>query len=258
MMMGKICVELVSRLGNQMFEIANGYHLSKLHRKEFVLKESTTRCTFPYVRYDCIFKNPKFKFITNTYNFKIFQEPSNQGRVDFKDVGRYDNVLIRGFYQSSIYFDRKDAEELFPIPNEIKDKYSYLNDKVCISVRRGDYLKYGNMFIVPPIQWYEKCYDKYFSGKDVVIASDDIEWCKKSFTFKNQEFIVNDNPMETIYIKSMCKNHIMTPSTFSWWSAYLADAKTIVPSDWVGEALKRTKFNEEDKYVEGWIREPIE
>ena len=249
-----IAVELMSRLGNQMFELATAYHLSKKYNQELGLVES---CSSDYVKYPLILDNRKI--VTNTTGFFRIEEAKNQAFVDLSDVGKYENVVIKGYFQSDKYFDRQDAEELFKIPYEIKEKYSYLKDKVCISVRRTDYLKYPSLFISPSLDWYLKCYNKYFDGKDVVIASDDINWCKNNFKFNNQEFIENNDATETMFIKACCKNFISPPSTFAWWSAYLSgkDSTVVVPADWVANGLKRKNFNEEDKYVEGWIKMPL-
>ena len=248
--MAKIAVELMSRLGNQMFELAAGYHLSKKYNKELFLKENGDR---GYIKYPLITDNRNI--IPDTRGFHPLKEDKNQSYIDLSDVANYDNVVIKGYFQSDKYFDREDAEELFPIPEEIKEKYEYIEDKVCLSVRRGDYLNYPNLFISPSKEWFEKCYHNHFEGKDVIIASDDIKWCKSNFKFPNQEFIENDDPTETMFIKACCKNHIISPSTFAWWSAYLSNGKVVAPADWVGKNLKRNGFNETDKYVEGWIKE---
>lgn len=250
--MSKICVELMSRLGNQMFQLATGYHLAKQYDKDLEIKE---RCDKGYEQYSIILDNKTI--VENTIGYYKIEEPKNQKMVDLSIAKDNENVVIKGYFQSDKYFTREDANELFPIPEEIKEKYKYLEDKVCLSVRRGDYLQYPNLFISPSINWFKKCYEKYFDGKQVVIASDDINWCKNNFDFKNQEFIENDDPVETLLIKAMCKNHIISPSSYAWWSAYLSNGKVVAPSDWVGKYLKQSKFNEEDKYVDGWIKEPL-
>lgn len=248
-----IAVQLMSRLGNQMFELACGYHLAKKYSQELALVEGQG----DYEKYPIILNN--HKIITNTTGFHRIEEPKNQAMVDLSDVGKYDNVLLKGYFQSDKYFDRQDAEELFPIPQYIQDKYKYLEDYVCCSVRRTDYITLKTLFLSPTFDWYKKCYEKYFDGKKVLVCSDDIIWCQHNFHFQNQEFLVNNDPTETLFIKAMCKNHIIAPSTFAYWSAYLSgeDSKVIAPSDWVADGLKRRNFNEKDKYVEGWIKEDL-
>ena len=107
------------------------------------------------------------------------------------------------------------------------------------------------------MEWFERCYHKHFEGKKVLICSDDIEWAKANFHI-DAEFLMNDDPVETLFIKACCKNHIISPSTYAWWSAFLAgdDATVIAPVPWIGKYLQG-RFNEEDKYVKGWIREHL-
>ena len=248
-----IAVQLMSRLGNQMFELCTAYHLAKQYGQELALIEGNG----DYERYPLILDGRKILQPNDVKDFHLIQEPKNQAMVDLSDVDKYDNVLLKGYFQSDKYFDRQDAEELFPIPQYIKDKYKYLEDYVCCSVRRTDYIMLKTLFLSPTFEWYKKCYEKHFDGNKVLVCSDDIVWCQNHFHFDNQEFLVNNDPIETLFIKAMCKNHIIAPSTFAWWSAYLANGKTIAPSDWVAEGLKRNKFNENDKYVEGWIKEPL-
>ena len=248
-----IAVELQCRTGNQMFILAAGYHLAKKYNRELVLYENRDNKTFEYERIPFILSGRTV--IDSVAGFKEFKEGKYQERVDLSTVNQYDKVLLKGFFQSDIYFDREDAEELFPIPDEIMNKYAYLNDYVCISVRRGDYLNYKNLFISPSVEWFEKCYHKHFEGKKVLVCSDDIEWAKKNFNI-DAEYLINDDPVETLFIKAMCKNHIISPSTFSWWSAYLSGGTVVAPVPWIGKYLQG-RFNEEDKYAEGWIREHI-
>ena len=250
-----IAVELQCRTGNQMFILSAGYHLAKKYGRELVLFENKDNKTFEYERIPFILSGRTI--IDSVAGFRTFKEGKYQERVDLSDVNKYDKVLLKGFFQSDIYFDREDAEELFPIPQYIKEQYAYLKDYCCISVRRGDYLNYKNLFISPSVEWFEKCYHKHFEGKKVLVCSDDIEWAKKNFNI-NAEYLENDDPVETLFIKAMCKNHIISPSTFSWWSCYLSgeDSTVVAPVPWIGKYLQG-RFNEEDKYCEGWIREHI-
>lgn len=247
-----VAVQLKSRLGNQCFELAAAYHLAKTLNQDLSLVKNGSK---DYVDYDIILNGRNV--ITDTSGFKVIKEDDKQSYIDLlEQANDSKNIYLQGYFQSDKYFTREEAEELFKIPEEIKDKYGHLEDAVCLSVRRGDYLKYSTMFISPSKEWFEKCYHKYFDGKDVVIASDDIDYCKKNFKFANMTFIEND-PIETMLIKSVIKNHIISPSTFAWWSAYLSKGMVVAPEDWVGVYLKRKGFNEADKYVEGWIKEPL-
>lgn len=251
--MNTIYVTLLSRLGNQLFEVATAYHLAKTHKKRLVLLPNGNS---GYEDYGIILNcSERSKMPSNAI---LIEEPHTQPLMDLSIVKNIDkDVVLKGYFQSDKYFTREDVEELFPIPTDIKEKYSYLEDYVCISVRRGDYLLLGQMFNVIKAEWYEEMYHKYFEGKKVLICGDDIEWCKNNFHLQNQEFLENDGttPEERLFIMAMCKNHIISASTFSWWAAYLSNGKVIAPYPWFGRALSH--LNQEDKYCENWIKEKI-
>ena len=252
--MNTIYVPLLSRLGNQLFETACGYHLAKTYHKRLVLLPNGNS---GYEPYDIILRCSEAQEMPS--NAILIEEPYTQPLMDLSIVKNYDDVILKGYFQSDKYFTREDVEELFPIPTEIKEKYAYLEDYVCISVRRGDYLLLGDMFQVINAEWYEEMYHKYFEGKKVLICSDDIEWCKNNFHLPNQKFLENNGttPTERLFIMAMCKNHIISPSTFSWWCAYLSgkDSKVIVPNQWFGRGLSH--LNQKDKFVDNWIKEHL-
>lgn len=251
--MNTIYAKLLSRLGNQLFITATAYHLAKTYKKRLVLVENGNS---GYVAYPLILNvSERLEMPSNAI---LIEEPHTQPLMDLSIIKNIDkDVVLKGYFQSDKYFTREDAEELFPIPTDIKEKYSYLEDYVCISVRRGDYLLLGQMFNVIKAEWYEEMYHKYFEGKKVLICGDDIEWCKNNFHLQNQEFLENDGttPEERLFIMAMCKNHIISASTFSWWAAYLSNGKVIAPYPWFGRALSH--LNQEDKYCENWIKEKI-
>lgn len=251
--MSTIYVPLLSRLGNQLFEVATAYHLAKTYQKRLVL---LPKGNSGYEPYPIILKCSEGQETPS--KAILIEEPYTQPLMDLSIVKDIDNdVILKGYFQSDKYFTREDVEELFPIPAEIKEKYSYLEDYVCISVRRGDYLLLGDMFNVINAEWYEEMYHKYFEGKKILICSDDIEWCKNNFKLPNMEFLENKNTTSTerLFIMAMCENHIISCSTFSWWAAYLSNGKVIAPYPWFGKALAH--LNQEDKYVDGWIKEPL-
>lgn len=244
-----VAVLLQSQLGNQMFQLATAYHLAKELNQELAVVPYGNR---DYKSYPLILNGRKI--ITDLKDFHLIEENDKQWLLDLKELAKgHENVILKGYFQSDKYFTRKDVRELFKIPTDIKKKYADYKDKVCISVRRGDYLLMPSMFIVPTKEWIERCYHEHFEGKDVVIASDDIHWCKANINLPNMEFLETEDPIETMFIKSMCKNHIISPSSFAWWSAYLANGKTVAPSSWFRNSL----YNQADKYVNGWIKEEL-
>ena len=252
-----ITIALQSRLGNQMYQLATAYHLAKETQQELSILPYGNR---DYEFYPLIMDNRR---VIVPKNATVIEEPPHQPLMNLEELTKEKgDYILKGYFQSDKYFTRQDAEELFPIPANIKEKYvKKFENKVIISVRRGDYVILSNLFIIPSVDWYVDMYHKHFEGLGVVIASDDIDWCKKAFKgkFDKIEYITEPDPTTTLFIKACCKNHIIPPSTFSWWSAYLAgtDAKVVIPSDWFGQFFKAQGYNEKDKYPDGWIQEAL-
>ena len=69
-----------------------------------------------------------------------------------------------------------------------------------------------------------------------LIASDDLKWCSSNLVLDKPAQFLDVPDWETMWALSMCKNFILSNSTFSWWSAYLSnnDGTVYCPSSWFG------------------------
>ena len=120
----------------------------------------------------------------------------------------------------------------------VKDKYSTFFSKktIGVGIRRGDFVGHGDFFQIP-INWYEEAIEKNFpDAKDhnIIIFSDDIEWCKEHFKDKGYFFAEPNNththadnfkhyhndPMEQFILGTLCDNFVGGNSTFSWWQSW--------------------------------------
>ena len=107
------------------------------------------------------------------------------------------NCCVDGFFQSEKYFKkhRIDILELFQYSDYTKkiiDKYSNILAKKTVSlhIRRGDYLRLTNHHPVLPFDYYKSALSKIGNYDNLLIFSDDIEWCKQSFTDSNATFVI--------------------------------------------------------------------
>jgi hypothetical protein len=133
------------------------------------------------------------------------------------------NTYLDGFWQSEKYFinNQNVIKEHFDLSkkysNYVNTKYPFLKeDTISIHVRRGDYLKKSEEFPVQSLDYYTSAYDMLTNKQQIVILSDDIEWCKKNFKFNNMNFISGEEDIIDLYIISLCKNNIIANSSFSW------------------------------------------
>lgn len=235
---GNNCISLLyGRLGNILFQLAAGLSYSKKYKKEFhcIIKNKDIT---PYSEYKFFAEMFPAENIVKCSRYCVIKEDQYNIPKQLKPVKG--NVLLDGYFQSDIYIDKEYIRELFAICDieriNLKWKYTITDETVGISVRRGDYLKKENrsIFNVLSKNFYKDVYKKYFNGLKCIVSSDDIDWCKKNFDFIDAVYIDNDSVTD-MRILSLCKHHILSSSTFSWWSSWLeekTDSINIVPNPW--------------------------
>ena len=75
------------------------------------------------------------------------------------------------------------------------------------------------------------------SYSTVFVFSDDHQWVKDNLNFPSVIFVNEDTDWKELYLMGLCKNHIISNSTFSWWGVFLnknKDKKIVCPSRWFG------------------------
>jgi len=190
---------------------------------------------------------------------EIYQEPE----FYYTELPKSENITLNGYFQSEKYFlnNRNIILDILSPKNDIKkyliDKYAYLinkDDVVSIHIRRGDYINLDDYHSVLPIEYYNESL-KEFNYNNIVIFSDDINWCKTNLNFNNITFIENEKDYIDMLLMSMIKNNIIANSTFSWWGAWLnnySDKKVVAPNKWFG--IKNSHLNTDDIIPETWIK----
>lgn len=122
--------------------------------------------------------------------------------------------------------------------NAVRDKYFsfFTKPTIGIGIRRGDFVNHGVFYQIPE-NWYKKALEEEFpdyKNMNVVVFSDDIEWCKNYY--KNENFLFAEannththkdgfkhyhkDPFEQFILASMMDNFILGSSTFSWWNGW--------------------------------------
>lgn len=261
----KVVTFLKFRLGNNLFEIAAGYSLAKKLGLDFAVafENSQFENFFNDYKKEFGFDYQVVKLSDYRTNCTYVRESKTNKLLEFpKDNNR--NIVLDGYWQSDKYFDKTLVRKLFKISdstfNYIFSKYGDLSQCVGMHIRRTDYLKPENrrLWIIPSVEWYKHCYHKFFEGKKVVIASDDMRWAEEQFKdFENATFI-DESPVMTLYAMSQCKHHILSNSTLGWWMGFLnetSDSVNIVPDHWFTAASRK---NDVDIVPENWIRESTE
>jgi hypothetical protein len=161
------------------------------------------------------------------------------------------DVSLFGFFQSEKYFKHieESIKEDFTFREHIlepcKEIVEGFENPVSLHVRRTDYLTNNANHHNLDLSYYEEAL-KHFDDRQVIVFSDDPEWCKGQSLFSDDRFLVSeseDNKID-LCLMTFCTSHIIANSSFSWWGAWLANSqKVIAPSKWFGpnNADKETK-----------------
>lgn len=178
----------------------------------------------------------------------------HEGTFEYKPLhyepGCYN--IYKGYFQSEKFFAHNDSRllELFSPSEEIvgyiQNKYSFLNDLNCISlhIRRGDYKHLPLHHPILPIEYYKKSLLNHKEYDKILVFTNDIQWCYDNLVDSRAIFI-DENEWTSLYIMSMCQQHIIANSSFSWWGAKLAELfnpdkeiSVTYPSLWFGPAIQ--------------------
>ena len=236
-------------LGNMMFQVAAAYSEARRKGYTFLLNpnHSGTLHKAPLEYKDSIFKN--IPLPQDSLNVTVVKEQSfGYNVLPFQQ----DNILLDGYFQSYKYFEeyQQEIRELFS--HKVTSQYNP-SGKVSLHVRRGNYVNLSAYHHNLNIEYYLNAIN-YFKGYEFLIFSDDIEWCKQTFTGEKFTFVEDTSDVEDLYLMSQCQHNIIANSTFSWWGAFLNSNpnKTVVyPNKWFGPS--NWKLKTWDMFPPEWV-----
>ena len=254
---------LTDRIGNMLFQVAAGASLAHRNNNDFIACVSDT--TIPdgtkLIEYVKSFRGNILRNIS-------LAERVPEGVVDYKQPGfEYspipfeNNIILRGYFQSEKFFDQNYIKDIFSIDEEsrsyIMKRYGNLfnHEIISIHVRRGDYIKRPLRQPICGMPYFRRAIKYFGKGRQFLVVSDDIEWCKKKFKGDNYHYTQNEPAIIDLYIQSLCNHNIISNSSFSWWGAWLntnPNKIVIAPKNWFGVQMKN--YNLKDLIPQNWIR----
>ncbi|HMT01718.1 MAG TPA: alpha-1,2-fucosyltransferase [Burkholderiales bacterium] len=226
------------RLGNWLFLYAGLNYFSRKSNNSLVLPDFYL---WNYLENPPVINNNKDFDLEHSWRYFEYSDEEKQYQIDIltKNADKIINIVMFPYFQTEKWW--KDEENyilnLLKLKtdkiDEIKQKYKNLfntsKETVAISIRRGDFVKHGAFYQIPE-SWYEKALDSNFKDCNVIVFSDDIDWCKKYFKHRNFNYAecnnthslkgYENNPMEQFILAILCDHAIIGNSTFSWWIAY--------------------------------------
>ena len=252
----------MGQLGNQMFQYAAAMGVARGLETDVTIPQHD----------DAVVDS-----LGNTLRIELFDcfkiKPNNIGYVQgvnwqerdfhfqhgvFKLKKDKDYCLI-GFFQTEKYFRkvkkkvRNEFKFLDYIVEDCKPVVQIFDNPVALHIRRGDFLINSGNHHNLSMEYYEQALKEFDDDRQVVIFSDDPEWCSEQPLFDDDRFLVSDatGPYHDLYLMTQCSDFIIATSTFSWWGAWLADRGTVVcPNKWFGP--NNADKDMRDLYPEHW------
>ncbi len=271
-------VKITDGLGNQLFQYATGRSLAiQKGIKHFLLNADS----FKYNSLGRVFGLRNFhtggKVISSGFVEKLLRKDTKYNRfvaalplykaisddgLKLQELAKVDGFFLslNGYWQSEQYF--KDirpllVEELVPVDLPVLPDWTKSQNTVAVHVRRTDYLTEKRIGALGE-DYYRKAIElmrKKIGDPLFVFFSDDLDWCRATFTEGNMLFC--DQPewskdYQQLYLMSRCTHQIIANSSFSWWGAWLNNNEEKIV---VRPAVPFTDntFRYESYYPAGWI-----
>ena len=241
----------LGRIANQMFQYASLKGIAKNRGYEFCIPtEQVFGQKDPLVKED-VFNIYRIFNLDKKNTVQVCENPVLMETTHEFDENLFnncpDNIDLFGYYQSPKYFQH--------IQNEIRDDFTFskevqnsckevfdevvdCEDPISLHIRRTDYLVNPN-HPVQPLEYYKEALSLLDQNKTVIIFSDDAEWCQQQEMFSDDRFVISQDSDADfdMCLMSMCTNHIIANSSFSWWGAWLGRSeKIIAPKNWFSDS----------------------
>ncbi len=254
----------LGQLGNQMFQFAatlgvaryTGVTYTIPNHDEVLIDGLGNRLRIEL--FDCFDIKPENTGILKTDY--VVAEKGFEFDSSILSSSREVDYTLHGFFQTEKYFKHcaRELREQFLFKEQIVDECNDIieecfDNPIALHIRRGDFLINSDNHYNQSLDYYEKALSKFDSERQVVIFSDDPQWCVEQKLFESDRFIVSsgNDPYIDLYLMTQCSDFIIANSTFSWWGAWLANrGKVIAPKKWFGP--NNSHLNTKDLYPEHW------
>lgn len=256
-----ITAKLKGGLGNQLYQIAAAYTVSKTYDIDFCINYNfefgAMQGNHPRAYKDNLYRNFKSTDIKPDWYYVEKQFTYNQIPYLSHDYA------IDGYFQSYKYFQRSilDLRKILQfdqrIQSTVEKRLQKFKDEgkhiVGIHSRRGDYINNPHIFPLPSKEYYQEAKAKFDEDNTVFLyCTDDYSsYTNLDFRFDSNNIPVNGgSELLDLCVLSNCDSLIIANSTFSAWATYLIKDKDKVycPKRWLGNE------NCSDLFDPSWIK----
>jgi hypothetical protein len=285
-----VTVWLRGGLGNQLFMVSAALAYSKAHDRCLILPDEDLN---PHRHHSRPYSetvlsafwtdSSKLSSLSQSTDFKV-ESVSESNAYGFDSLRDSSEHLVRldGYFQNYQYHigQREQLRDLLSpsmsIVEDITLKYpDLLHSGIAIHVRRGDFLKWSDLYPIPSIQYYSRGIDQFsylWKSKSTVhnvsslsfrptffIFSNDFEWVRAQPFFTslpgNVIFVTDEDEVMSFYMMILSRFGIVCAnSSYCWWAAFLmtSEKKVIFPDKW----YERRDVNTTGIYFPGVVMLP--
>ena len=258
----------LGRLGNQMFQYASLRGISRNRGYDFCIPNHNHIVKDPYgfdLKIELFYpfqmtnvQQRNIKVLDRGYSPVAEEKHFNFDELLFNMCP--DEISLAGYFQTEKYFKHIEEEirSDFSFKDEIlepcKEMIGSVGDAIALHVRRTDYLTNPNHTALG-LDYYKKALKQFDDTSSVLVFSDDPEWCKEQELFSGDRFMISESEDKYVdlCLMSLCKQHVIANSSFSWWGAWLSGSDDVVsPVRWFGK--DNQDKNTKDLIPERWVR----
>lgn len=194
-----------------------------------------------------------FKLLRKLYGAKTYVQTNHN--YNNEQLTIHNNTCLVGRWQSEKYFTtiEKEVRKHFTFKNPISNEYQHYlraiensSNATCLHIRRTDYINhpvYSKKIGALTDEYYSnaiQALNNLIDKPQVFIFSDEIDNSKemlKNLRITNELTFIDvalPNPHDELQLMTLCKHHIISNSTYSWWGAWLStkDGFTLAPKKW--------------------------
>ena len=231
---------MIGGLGNQLFQYSTAKELSILSNKKLVINkywyESKSDRPFLLDKLVCdlnVISEVKSPYDKDCHKYNCDENCHNVIDFSYHDCN---DIRLYGYFVNLNYFKNSFSR----LCNSFNSKSPYVLDDntASIHIRRGDYLKFSNLFRILPDEYYVEAIERLLKinkNMTFLVFSENNE----RYAFLDKYNVLYIDYLDTVHSfwkMIATKYHIIANSTFSLWASYISNccynAHTISPLKW--------------------------
>lgn len=249
--MSNCYVHPIGGLGNQLFIIAAGYAYAKKHDKKLIIVPDNWNAGQgnSVISYkDTIFRNFEYGSLPFTRDvIPLYEKRFNYDELPFT----HGNVSLHGYFQSLKYFEEVKNEFISLLDfGDITAPNIYSIVRVAFHIRRGDYLKYPNIYYVCKTEYFDHFFDIFapemIKETKIYVFTDSPEHVKNEFKMFQYSLVETDSDVKELAMMSKCDIIVGSNSTFSWWASLIGGKECHFPSKWFADGREHGDIYRKD------------